>query len=499
MDEFLVYHALACSTQPFSSLWNRGREACGAYDLALLPSLTIEPIFLPLRTYPYVGSLQGLLYSPLYLLWKSPYSARFFGIFLIGVQSILICRVFGQSLPVVLTVLLLFMPYVLQHLLDVGQLSLCTTAIFLLALLHKRWIAELLSNRRRAWCIATLIGITNVAILLFRLNNVAYFPAYLLMQVMCLGSFGLRTVWRLRRGTLVRQGAWMLGVFIVGAFFWFSAIDRGGAPLYKAILDTASGTTSRQSAFLMKAWNHFQHDLSRYLLNPLLAAHVEHDVNVDSYAEGIGLLVVLEVLFISSWLQPRGGRHRLFGISCILAFVVGLASISSVSRSWGMHHLIPVFPLLILAVFSHIPRRGVGGIQIFLLLCFAIINLRLYYLLAHLNPLNQEFDRRLIDLNEEINQKFAKSHFMIVGSWGVYYTKLVYGPAEQSLIYADVGDAGAIAAAKRADAAAKKPALFIIEGRPPAQYWSNFAEQIEEVQTETKVGSWRLWREVLPR
>ena len=164
-----------------------------------------------------------------------------------------------------------------------------------------------------------------------------------------------------------------------------------------------------------------------------------------------------------------------------------------------MHHLIPVFPLLILAVFSHIPRRGVGGIQIFLLLCFAIINLRLYYLLAHLNPLNQEFDRRLIDLNEEINQKFAKSHFMIVGSWGVYYTKLVYGPAEQSLIYADVGDAGAIAAAKRADAAAKKPALFIIEGRPPAQYWSNFAEQIEEVQTETKVGSWRLWREVLPR
>jgi len=164
-----------------------------------------------------------------------------------------------------------------------------------------------------------------------------------------------------------------------------------------------------------------------------------------------------------------------------------------------MHHLIPVFPLLILAIFSQLPRRGISGLQMFLLVCFAIINVRLYYRLAHLHPLSQEFDRRLIDLNEEINQKFAKSHFMIVGSWGVYYTKLVYGPTNQSLIYADVGDVGAIAAAKRADAAAQKPALFIIEGKPPVEYWNNFAEQIEEVHTETRVGSWRLWREVSPR
>gem|GEM_PF-3131134 len=499
MDEFLVYHALACSTQPFSNMWNRGREACGGYDLALLPWLTPEPLFLPLRTYQYVGSIQGLFYAPLYWIWNSPSSSRFFGVFLIGVQGILICRIFGQSLFLVLPLLLLFMPYVLQHLLDVGQLSLCTTAIFLLVFLHKRWMEELISNRQYSWLIAIVVGITNVAILWFRLNNVAYLPAYLLMQAACMSVFGLRIAWRLRRWTLIRQGAWILGIFVIGAFIWFSAIDRSGIPLYHTILDSASRSAAGQSTFLVETWDHFYHDLSKYFVNPLLAAHVEHDVNLDSSVEGLGLCAVLATFLISCWSTRRTRRYILFSVVGICAFIVGTTSISSVSKSWGMHHLIPVFPLLILALFSQIRRKGMGSLQIFLLLCFAIINLRLYKLLAHLNPANESFDRRLIDFNEEINRRFAKSHFMIIGSWGIYYTKLVYGPTEQSLIYADVGDVGAIAAAKRADEVAKKPALFIIQGRPPEGYWRNFAEKVEEVTMEVKVGSWQVWREVLSR
>jgi len=499
MDEFLVYHALACQTQPFSNMWNRGREACGVYDLALLPWLTPKPFFLPLRTYPYVGSIQGLFYSPLYWIWNSPSSARFFGVFLVGVQGILICRIFGQSLLLVLPLLFVFMPYVLQHLLDVGQLSLCTTAIFFLVLLHKRWMEGLISNRRYSWWMATSVGITNVAILWFRLNNVAYFPAYLLMQAACISVFGFRIAWRLRRSTFMWQGAWIIGIFVTGAFLWFSAIDRGGSPLYSLILDSASRSAAGQTPFLVKAWNHFHHDLSKYFANPLLAAHVEHDVDIDSSAEGLGLFMVVITLLISNWRTPRASRYNLFSIACITAFLGGIASISGISNSWGMHHLIPIFPLLILAIFSQIPRRGMSRLQMFLLLCFAIINVRLYTKLAQLKPLNESFDRRLIDLNEEINRKFAKSHFMIIGSWGIYYTKLVYGPNDQSLIYADVGDARAIAAAERADNAAKKPALFIIQGKPPDEYWGNFAERIEEVPTEVKVGSWKLWREVVPR
>jgi hypothetical protein len=160
-----------------------------------------------------------------------------------------------------------------------------------------------------------------------------------------------------------------------------------------------------------------------------------------------------------------------------------------------MHHLIPVYPILLIAIFSTLPPR-IGPAIGCLLVAFALVNIRLYALLSQLDPLAHEFDGRLIALNEEINERFAKSHLIIVGSWGIYYTKLVYGPRDQSVIWADTWDSSAIQAAKRADQAAGKPALFVLRGEPPEEYWKNFARAIERVDTKVQIADWSLWREV---
>ncbi len=496
MDEFLVYHALACTTQSCGDLWNRGREACRAFNLAPLSWLTPEPVFLPLRSYPYVGSIQGLFYLPLYLLWKSPMSARFFGILLIGMQSVLISKTFGQPVLIVLALLLFFMPYAFQHLVDVGQLSLCTTAVFLLVFLHKRWMLALIADRRRSWLIATGIALTNVVILLFRLNNVAYMPAYVLTQAACMGAFGFKAAWRTRRTKLFIQACWMVGLFVLGALVWFTAIDRNNVPLYQTILRAVARSFSGESSFWLSAWNHLFRDLSAYFLNPLLTARVVHPVTPGWRVEGIGLIALAIMFFLSTWISASRARYRRFSFSCLVAFFVGLISISSVSRTWGMHHLIPVFPIFIVAVFSQIPRRGVGKLHTIVALCFLAINIKLYLQLVELKPRDDQYDRRLFDYNEEINERFASSHFMIVGSWGLYYTKLLYGPTDQCLIWADTSDIRAITAAKRAKEGVKKPALFIFRKPVPPRYWRYFANQIEKVETENKVGGWALWREL---
>ena len=498
MDEILVYQALGCALHPCADIWNRGHEACRQFDVAPLSWLTSEPIFLPLRSYPYVGSLQGLFYLPLYLLWNSPHSARFFGVLLVGVQSVLISKTFGQPVLVVLGVMLLFMPYTLQHLIDTGQLSLCTTAIFLLVYLYKCWISALIADRWRSWLIVTMIGLINVAILLFRLNNVAYMPAFFLTQLMSMGAFEVRTAWRTKRLILSTQVALMVTIFLTGAFVWFTSVDRNNVPLYSAVLDPMGGATSDATALLLSSWRHFANDLSQYLLFPIRAAHVAHGIPFASQIEGIALIVTLLLLFVFGWFFPPRSTSRFFSVGCLLAFWLGVAGISGVPRSWAMHHLIPAFPMLILGLFSLIGVFRLRWFQTLLLGSFAVINITLYRQLMELRPADFRFDPRLIPLTAEVSERFGSSHSIVFAFWGTYYPQLLYGPSDECLVWAYPYDPAAVAAAERLRGVVNKPVLFITDGGEPPAYWRSLAGGVERVQTATEVGGWTLWRETSP-
>lgn len=495
MDELLVYQTLGCAWHSCAELWNRGAEPCGQFDLAPLHWLTPQPVYLPLRSYPYVGSLQGLFYLPLYLLWKSPYSARLFGVLLLGVQSVLISKVFGHSALLVWAILLLFMPYAFQHFVDTGQGSLCTTAVFLLAFLHKRWLSALIAERRHSWLIATAIGLINLCIILFRLNNVAYMPAFILAQMVFVSAFGLKAAWEVRRRTLMIQMSWMATLFLLGAFIWFTSIDRFQVPLYRYLFDPLSGATTTPSAVLASPWRHFVEDLSGYIVHPLTAAHVAHKIEPLGHGEGIGLIGVSCLLVLSGWFLGVRKEYRMLSVGCVAAFVLGIASVSAVSKSWAMHHLVPVFPFLLIAILSQVGPRRVSRPQLFLLLCFAAINIRLYHQLIHLRPTDSRFDPGIVALNEELNERFAASHIMVIGSWGMYYPKLVYGPAEQCLIWVRPSHESELEAAQRLKAEVHKPLLFIVDGPQPPSYWRSLVGDVEQVPTTTKMDTWTIWRE----
>ena len=495
MDELVVYQALGCAWHSCAELWSRGAEPCRQFDLAPLHWLTPQPVYLPLRSYPYLGSLQGLFYLPLYLLWKSPYSARLFGVLLLGAQSFLISKVFGPPVLLVGAILLLFMPYAFQHFMDTGELSLCTTSVFLLAFLHKRWLAALIAERRRSWVIATAIGLINLCILLFRLNNVAYMPAFILAQIAFLYAFGVKTAWNVRKRTFITQLSWMVTLFLLGAFVWFTSIDRSQVPLYRYLLEPLSGATSTPSSVLASPWRHFVDDLSGYIVHPLTAAHIAHRIEPTFQRQGIELIGIVCLALISGWFLSTRKEYRVLSVGCVVAFLVGVVSISAVSKSWAMHHIIPVFPLLLIALFSQVSSRGLNRFQLILLLCFAAINVRLYAQLLTLPHLDSRFDPGIVALNEELNNRFAGSHIMVIGSWGLYYPKLLYGPAEQCLIWVRPSHASELQAAQRLKAEIKKPLLFIVDGPQPPSYWSSLVSDVEQVPTTTQMDTWTVWRE----
>jgi len=125
MDEFSQYHALGCSYYP-NNIYNSFREGCEALDLAPIPNH-----YYPLRSFEYTGSVFGLIYYPLFKLWPSPYSARFWGLLMLAVQALLIRKVFKINFILAYLSLLCFMPYAFQHLVDTGAVYFHTLSAFL--------------------------------------------------------------------------------------------------------------------------------------------------------------------------------------------------------------------------------------------------------------------------------------------------------------------------------------------------------------------------------
>src|SRR3989344_4864082 len=138
MDEFIHYHQIICKHYPMSAV-NIYREYCGAYDLNFLGTGFI----VPLRSFGYTGSLPALYYYPLFLLWKSPLSARLLGYLFLLAQAGILSVLFRVSLWYTLTSLLLFFPYFFQHMVDTGPVGFHATSVFLLYFLFQKWCRTL--------------------------------------------------------------------------------------------------------------------------------------------------------------------------------------------------------------------------------------------------------------------------------------------------------------------------------------------------------------------
>ena len=241
MDEFSAYHALACLVHP-ENYWNSFRESCSQY--ALKPPFFSQ--FLPLRSGVYEGSITGLFYYPIFMLWPSPYSARLLGAAMLGLQALLLNRVFGTRVLLGCVLLLAFMPYSFQHL--TGLQSMMATSVFLVAWLAQMWIRRMHERRRTSSLWAATIGLIVFLGIWMRLNYLTIVPG-ILLSVWFMVSTARK---QLRAGRLYFDALCLLASLALPCWMLFAARNLAGWPYYLVV--TRAATAQTWGGFAKHLW-----------------------------------------------------------------------------------------------------------------------------------------------------------------------------------------------------------------------------------------------------
>ena len=431
MDEFLVYHPLACLLYPLNEL-NSFRMGCASFDLAPLSAIFTTPLFLPLRSYSYVGSISGLLYFPFYLIWPSPYSARFLGILMLAIQALCIQKLYRVHVIKAFLILLCYFPYAVQHLIDTGQLSFQTTSIFLYPLLVHSWIRSLLQGKRSAFLYPALIGL-----LLFFCTWIKISYLFLLPAIGLTITFELYSAYRDNKLSgkyrLIALGFFiLLACCLVPSAVLFTAVDLYGTPYYEVI----TSSVSKEAFDLFRFYEHFKNDILRYIIDPSTAAHIVL-ISPDSIPNA-SIVVNLSLLFVliyGVWSQRHHRFSLLRAASLLIGFIITLVLVVLSKDSRHMQHVMIAYPFILLLIFSNLNFTIANKLLIIPGVLWILSNIYLYNYNLESKHRPTEMSPTVPVLNQTLNQRFEKNYVFAIVDWGFYFTKALYGPANQCVLW----------------------------------------------------------------
>ncbi len=268
MDEFAVYHALACQEYPLNK-YNTFRESCAIYDLAPLGEA-----YLPLRSSPYMGSFFGLLYYHLFKLWPAPYSARLLGLIILAMQAVLLNRIFKVNFLFSFLSLLLFMPYAFGHIADTGPVCFPIFSVFLVCYLAQKWAKSLEADKKYSVIFPVSIGGIIFLGIWHKLFYFSLLPGILVLIFYFTGKL---------KAKLIKQSAFIFLIPAALSFILFNSAERthrshatrGGTSFITPY--NPDKDNYRYSDFLFTQAKNLkmfsQIRLAGYLINPLLSTH----------------------------------------------------------------------------------------------------------------------------------------------------------------------------------------------------------------------------------
>jgi len=428
MDEFCHYHPIISRHYKYNVL-NTFRENCRSYDLNLLNT----GLILPLRAFAYEGSSSSLYYYPLFLIWKDPRSARFFGLLFLLVQSLLLARIFNLRYEYILLFLLCFFPYFFQHLVDTGPINFTTTSIFLLYWLMIKWITNWKLKYPLIMAVTIFLGIWAKLTYFWLLPGIG-----ILFLTLLLGGGKLPS-----RSDCKKIGLQMLSsVFLLIALLSFiflstSPYDSSSFPYIEQITD--SKWLSIQQLFQINIIK--ERGVWKALFNPFEATQRIFVVKAPNLMTklyvGFILLSVPVCLLALRINRFEKIKPSLIYFAGAVTFVITLL----IQRAWAMHHTVLSFPFLILSILSTIdllrkyhPKKfpiivSASFIVFAVLNSYFFINFPKQQIRAHDDWSKMKIHKILQD------QQLAKDYFYVVVDWGMYYYQGLYGPDSQSVLY----------------------------------------------------------------
>lgn len=496
-DEVLQHHALACWYYPLNTLNNPFPAGCGLWWLRLPGTGTMWP----LRSYQHVGVLQSVLYFPLFLMWKHPYSARLFGILLIGVQAFFLSRTYKRSpVPIFLGILCL-LPYTYHHLVDIGHLTVHTMLVCAFQLLLFKFAAS--STRPRDLVLSATLGLILAVGVHVRISFLFLVPALLLqvgvffiVKYRSLRSLGNRASTAAR--SLLAMAAALMVTFVAPTLLIFFSIDVNSAPYYMVMVANSSADHVTNLVSISQKFA----AMSGFLTEPMRTAHIlltrfnSPEWVLAMYTYGAMGFFVISVCAARTW-QLRG-----WIVLNLFCAVLSVLAVSTSSKSYGAHNAAPCLVFVIsaaVAAFSgDIAKRKLlwRSAQVAFLACFLAANLYCYKsLINYSSGAARPYHRNLPQLFEFVNENYARSHLQVTLDWNSYYTKSLYGPKEQAVLCFDGLPPSHYALARDVAAKLGRNIIFITNYPPDTRIESlrQTFPQVERVQVPFDVGGWQLW------
>ena len=339
--EFLIYHTLASNYYHLNKL-NTFWEGANAYYLAPLPNL-----YLPLRSFDYIGIVHDIIYYPLFKLWPSPYSARFLGLLMLIIQAYFIYKIFKIDILISFIFLFSCMPYVFQHLVDTGPVTFQLTSIFCICYFAHRWLVHIKNGYSHSWRYPLVIGLilflgfwAKVAYLFLLPAIIILIFYYIIHSEISLKNQPISKI-------LIRDLLILFGVAAILSFILFFAQQPDGTRYYNVFIN---GRVI--NFFKFNAWIEKVKEFASFFLNPLSSARRVFLIKNNITLKGISLCSVMIVLICSGIWQLRLKKEKIsFIILNIALFFLTLFLMSFCTRAGGMHHIVLSFPFLILALF----------------------------------------------------------------------------------------------------------------------------------------------------
>lgn len=454
MDSFAFYSNLARWYYPLNNL----DPLTKALDLALFPdfilsmpssapgfvigiwdSIPFMDTYHPLRSYAYIGSLPSLVYFPFFLVWPSPHSVRFFGLIALAIQAVLICKMVRYDTLKCFLILLAFMPYAFQHIVDTGPTALPLVLIYLIVYMMGKWAGGLRDGRARGLLHPLAIGGLVFAGIWCKVSFAFCLPALALCVLHhAIEQRPCMAIPAVRRRFLLQCGIMLVAAGVLtGALLNATGRPPGGKRYYQCFstvmrvgIEEGNYTYSlaRQCAFLSGA-----------LLNPLQSAHKIYRVAQTATPSGCLLWGALIALLAYGTVKLRALRRGTrFVLVNVTAFVLVLAAIVSFPAAGSMHHLILAYPFLALAIFSVLSKLRGDRVVAALLAIFVALNLWQYHGLSGMDyrawDRSQGAGHALVpnfECLKETLDRHSDRYAFVHADWGTYDIKALYGNRDQ--------------------------------------------------------------------
>jgi hypothetical protein len=415
MDEFVHYHALACLFYPANSL-NTFQAPCN--DIYL----SIFGFSLPLRSYPYIGSMSSLLYAPLFYVWQSYHSARILGVFsLVGI-AYGISRGLKIRLPLTLVLVTWMFPLSYTVILDTGPIGFQFFAAFTLPYLLVRKKRNLFSD-----CLVGFMGF------------IAFWnkPFFFVLTPFMLIWWILLIKIHQQKDDFIKDYIKSLFVSLITAAIFilivFTARDTTGTPWFTFIV------ALNKSVGFNELWT--RSEVLEFLVNiPHFAMRhyiTDRSLQVMTY---IFWICTLSVICIGS-LRSKGTffANLALCISVLLIYIL----IGNNKLCNSAHHLaflfVPLSALLTLNLLTYKENsKAQKYFRYVMLLTLIFIQSTFYYTLTQVK-IRTENEWSLTEINEVLNTQFvAKTKLYVVTDWGGYYFQSLYGDPDQAVVYIEL-------------------------------------------------------------